>query len=1055
MRKFVLMILGTFMAISQLWAQDTRTVTGKVTDAQGNPVPAAAVQVKENARIGTTTGSDGTFRLAGVPANATALIIRSLNYRDQEISISGGRTDVGSVSLTLSDAGSLDEVVVTVPYGTVKKSAFTGSETTISTKNIEKQQVTSVTRAIEGLVPGVIATNGGGQPGTGATILIRGVGSVNATSTPLYVLNGVPYDGSIAAISTDDIETVTVLKDAAAAALYGSRAANGVIMITTKKGRKGRPAVGVTVRQGFMSRGIPEYDRLDQKEYYEMMWEGTRNAYVYASGQSFAQAGQTASNLLTGPQALNYNSYNVAGNTLVDPVTGKLNPNAQQLWNDSWEDALFRTAGRQNVNVNISGAGDKSDYYLSFGYLNEEGIMKFTGYKRYNGRVNVNTAATNWLNAGLNVDAAVADQETSLNGGTATSNPFYYSRVMGPIYPVYQRYAFGSTAGTPGGYILDASGNRQLDWGRADQMGARAYGPNSNLLGSLDLDDRANQVINANANTFMEVKFLKNFSFKTTLGINVWDRSATTFQNGQFGDADNVKGRSTKTGTRQFSTTLNEVLSWNKSFGNHAVRALVGHESYKFKLEQLSSTKTTFPFPETNELDNATIEEGSSSFTDNHRIEGYFANANYEYSSKYLLSASVRRDGTSRFFSENRWGTFYSAGIGWRITQEDFMKNVNWLNDLKLRASYGEQGNEGIGTYYAYQNLYSMGWNNALMSGATAGALPNRDLVWESNKTFNVGLDFSILKNRLQGTIEYFNRKSDNLLFDVQLPLSLSTGATSITKNVGTMVNKGIELQLGYNAIRAKNFDWRIDLNLTHFKNEITKMPPSQPELINGSKKLSVGHGIFDFFIREFAGVDAATGESLFYKDVLDANNKPTGQRTVTNIWSQGTLYYQGSALPKISGGVTNAFRYRNVELSFLLSFAYGGLFYDGSYQTLMHNGTYGTAWHKDILNRWQKPGDITNVPKVQNAYPADGASTRYLLDGSFLNVKNITLSYSLPKSVASRWYLSNMQVFANIDNAYLFTAKKGMDPQRVFNGVADDTYPPYRTVTFGLNVNF
>ena len=779
-----------------------------------------------------------------------------------------------------------------------------------------------------------------------------------------------------------------------------------------------------------------------------MMWEATRNNYLYsATPTSPAVAGQNASNILTGTSGLVYNAYNVPGNTLVDPVTGKLNPNARLLWNDSWEDALYRVAPRQNINLNISGASDKSDYFVSFGYLNEDGIVEFSNYRRYNARLNLNTQATNWLKTGLNVDGSLADQANVPTGGTATTNPFYYTRQMGPIYPVYRRDANG-------GFIVDpATGKNALDWGIPSQMGARPYAPNSNLLGSLELDDRSSKIFNGNANAYMEITLAKGLSFKTTLGANYYDAYATTYQNNQFGDADNVDGRSTKSNGRQLSLTLNEVLSYSKAFDKHNFKLLAGHENYRYKYNYVSASKIGFPFPGTSELDNAATNEGAGSYEDNHRIESYFANLNYDFDNKYLFSASFRRDGTSRFFEDNRWGNFYAFGAGWRISQENFMQNVAWVNELKIRASYGEQGNEGISTYYAYQSLYNLGWNNANFPGAQVGAPPNPELVWEGNKVANLAVDFTLFKNRLQGTVEYFTRESNDLLFGVPLPTS--TGQTSITRNIGKMTNKGIEVSLGYNVIRKRDFDWRIDFNITSFKNKITKLPPTQQEIVSGTKKLIEGKGIYDFWLRDFAGVDAATGEALYYKDILGTDGKPTGARELTPIYSEGSFYYHGSALPDFSGGLTNSFRFKNFDLSFLLVYSYGGKFLDGNYQSLMHRGAYGTAWHSDILNRWQKPGDITNVPRIQNAIADnEGTSDRYLFDGSFLNIKNITLSYSLPKETVNRLGgISGIQIFGNIDNAWLFTNHKGMDPQRSFAGTSDWSYTPYRTITVGLNV--
>lgn len=1036
-------MLGMLIVSSQLFAQN-RTITGKVNDDKGMGIPNASVSVK-GTNIGTATSSNGTFSL-NIPSTARTLVISSIGYDILELAIDNQSNYTASL---VSNDQTMTSVVVTVPYGTIKRTAFTGSENTISAAQIQKQQVTSVTRALEGLVPGLMATNGGGAPGTGASVLLRGVGSVNANSAPLYVLNGAPYDGSISSISTDDIESITVLKDASAAALYGSRAANGVIMITTKKGRKGRSVVGATIRQGIMSRGIPEYDRVGPKEYYELFWEAYRNAYL-SQGDSRTLAGSKASGVLTGPNGLIYNAYNVPGAQLVNPVTGQLNPSAQLLWNESWEDALFRNASRTNANVNVSGASDKSDYYLSAGYLNEDGILRFSGYKRYNLRLNVNAEATNWMKTGINLDGSVSNRQDVPSGGTATTNPFYYTRQMGPIYPVYQHHL------TTGAFI-DSLGQHKLDWGVPEQMGTRPYAGRSNLLGSLDLDDRSRDVFNGNANVFAEITFLRNFSLKTSLNVNYFANNITNYQNNQYGDAaptpgQSNGGRSTKTFDRQVSLTGNEVLTYAKTFGVHNVRALAGHENYKYRYNFVSANSSGFLFPGQTELDNGTLPFGpASSNQSDHKIESYFGALYYDYNSKYLLSASYRTDGSSRFREAVRWGNFYSAGLAWRVNQEDFLRGVDWINDLKLKVSYGEQGNEDIGQFYPYRSYYYANGNGTY----SAPSRPvNPDLLWEANKTFNVGADFSLFRSRLQGTIEWYNKQSDNLLFDVPLPTS--TGYGSVWQNVGSMKNYGVEIQLGYTAIRSANFNWRIDLNGTRFKNKITKLPPNQEKngIVSGTKKLLVGHSIFDFWLREFAGVDASNGDALYYKDVLDASGKATGQREITNIYNNGTFYYHGSSLPDFSGGLTNSLNYKNFDLSFIVSFAYGGQFYDGNYASIMHRGSAGTAWSSDILKRWQKPGDVTVVPRLQNAIAGqDGASSRWLVDGSYFNVRNVSLSYTFAKSVANRLHLEGAQIFTNVDNVHIFTAKKGMDPQRAFNGTADATYTPYRTFNFGINV--
>jgi TonB-linked SusC/RagA family outer membrane protein len=1029
----------------------TRTITGVVKNAKDEPVPDASVVVK-GSKTGTSTNAAGAYSLV-IGDGAKTLVISSIGLATKEIAI--GKGAVVNATLT-TDSKDLMEVVVQVPYGTVKKTAFTGSENTISAATIQKQQVTSVTKALEGLVPGIITTNGSGAPGSNAGILIRGVGSIYANSAPLYVLNGSPYDGSISSISTDDIESVTVLKDAAAAALYGSRAANGVIMINTKKGKRGKAAVTASLRQGFMTRGIPEYDRVNPQQYYELFWEAYRNSYI-AQGDNAATAGVKASNVLTSSNGLVYNAYNVPGNTLVDPTTGKLNPNANLIYNESWENALFRQASRTNANINFSGAGDNSDYYLSAGYLNEEGIVKNSGYKRYNLRLNVNVTPTKWFNAGVNLDAALAQRKDVPSGGTSTTNPFYYTRQMGPIYPVYQHAPIT-------GAFVDSLGQHKLDWGVPEQMGTRPYAGRSNLLGSLALDDRHTDIFNGNANTFAEIKFLRDFSFKATLGVNYLANSITNYQNNQYGDAAPSTpggvdgGRSTKTNDKQISLTGNEVLSWKKTLGNSNIKVLAGHENYRYQYNYLSANTAGFLFPGQTELDNGSGPFGTaSSYEDNHRIESYFGNVNYDFDQKYLFSASLRRDGSSRFIDSLRWGNFYSVGAGWRISQEKFLQNVGWLNELKLRASYGEQGNDDIGLYYQYRDYYYASGTGSFVS-LERRANPN--LLWEKNKVLNLAVDFSVFKNRLTGTFEWYNRQSSNLLFDVPVPITNSAGS-SFWRNVGTMYNKGVELQLGYNAIVSRNFNWRIDVNLTHFKNRVTQLAAGQItkngalDPNDNTKKLFVGHGRYDYWLPEFAGVDASNGDALYYKDVLDAAGKPSGTRVLTNVYNQATYYWHKTALPDISGGITNSFNYKGFDLSFLLTFSYGGQYYDGNYASIMHRGSAGTAFSTDILNRWQKPGDVTTVPRLQNAIAGqDGPSSRWLVDGSWLNIKNVTLSYTLPKDLSTRLHVSGVQVFGNIDNAWLFTAKKGMDPQSVFTGVADATYTPFRTVNFGFTVN-
>jgi TonB-linked SusC/RagA family outer membrane protein len=1045
MRRLLSLLAYALLFNTIAYAQ-TKTITGKIKDEKdGTPLAGVSVVVKGTS-VGTTTGNDGSFTLS-VPLNAKTLVVSSLNFEPKDVAIGKGSINV---SLTSSEAASLKEVVVTVPYGTVKKSTFTGSSGTVTAATIQKQQVTSVTRVLEGLVPGVSTTSGGGAPGSsGPSIAIRGFGSINASSAPLIVLNGIPYDGSIASISTDEIETVDVLKDAAAANLFGSRAANGVIMITTKKGKKGPANIQLSIRHGISTRGIPEYERVSIPDFYELSWETLKNNLYYNNLATLDESKQLATNLLTlTGDGLGYNAYNVPGNQLVDPMTGKINPSGRLLWNESWSDAIFQDAGRTNINLSISGGADRTNYFVSAGYLKEQGIAKFSDYERFNFRTDVTTQANDWLKVGLAFDGA-SDKRIAPNG-----NPFSYSRQMGPIYPVYQRDL------NTGQILLDEKGNPRLDWG-GDLFGPNTYMGtragllrNSNILGSLGLDELSERKLNGNANAFAEVTFLKNFSFKTSLGLNYLIVDLVRYQNNEFGDAVNVNGRLTQSASQSLSLTGNQVLNWNKTFKKHNLRALVGHENYQYRDNFLEATKENFSKPGAQASLNNGASVGSflpNSTRDIHRIESYFGSINYSFDNKYLLSASLRTDGSSRFAPSVRWGQFYSFGLGWRIKQEKFLQSVNWLDDLKLKLSYGESGNDNIGLYYQYIGYY---YANGLGQFTVPTRIPNPDLKWESNKNLNYGAEFSLFKRRLTGSVELFSRVSNNLLFDV--PVAPSSGFTNFFQNTGETKNYGIEVQLGWNAIQKRNFDWRIDFNITHFKNVVSRLPSEQREkgIIRSSfSKLTEGRSLYDFWMREFAGVDPATGLALYYRDVIGGDGKPTGERTLTSDISLADRYYVGaSSIPDFNGGITNSFRFKSFQLSILTTYSYGGYFYDANYASLMHQGIIGTHWHKDILNRWQKPGDITNVPRLQSL-GQETISSRFLFDASYVNIKNVTLSYDFGSILSKKKFIKDAQFFISVDNAYIFTAKYGGDPQQSFNGVSGAGYPIFRTITAGTTI--
>jgi len=954
----------------------TRQITGTVKAREdGSPIPGANVTVK-GTTIGAITGTDGRYMI-NVPQNATTLVFSFIGMVNQEVLIEG-RTTIDVVLET--SMVSVDEVVV-IAYGTATKTAYTGSAEVVKSDQIVKIQTASAAKALEGVAAGVQVTGGIGQPGSSANIRIRGIGSVNASSSPLYVVDGAPYDGALNSINTNDIESISVLKDATSAALYGARGANGVIIITTKKGSAGQSTINFRATVGTVNRAVPEYDRVDVKDYYELMWEGWYNALVIASKFTPENAAATASGNTTSGlvnKLGGYNSYNVANDQLVG-LDGKLNPNARLLYYDDWNENLARTGIRQDYNISLSGGNEKSKYYASVANLNEEGMVKWSYFKRLTGRVGAESQVKKWLK----MDAALSGGTSKLQGflaeGTYTTNPFYYGRLMGPIYPIWQR-------DTNGDIILDGNGDRMFDLGGGTSIykwagHTRPYAPNSNLMLTLPLDERSTALNNFSARLGTEISFLKDFKFRVSYNTDLSNYFLTTYQNYLYADAEAVKGRSTKEYRKVISYTMNEILTWTKTLGSHRVSLLAGHENYEYTWSNVYATRTGFTIP-TTELVAASVAEGNSSSSDEYSIEGYLFRGDYNFADKYYVSGSFRTDGSSRFYSDVRWGNFWSLGGSWRITQERFMENLPWINDLKLKASFGEQGNDDIGTYYGWQSLFSIsGRNNGNYNGALHSQLENKKLQWEKNSNLNVGLDFSFL-DRISGTVEYFIRNSSNLLFSVPLPQS--TGISSNWQNIGSMSNKGIEATLGIDILKGNLLKWNLEINATSYKNKITKMPlgtDGKPqEIVSGTKKLSEGHSIYDFWLREFAGVDSEDGSILFYKDIKDEEGEVTGRET-TKDQNAASYYYVGSSIPKVYGGITNTISVKGFELSALVTYSLGGDFYDSNWASLMHTGAFGSHWSSDILNRWQKKGDITDVPRLQNNYTAaTAASSRYLI---------------------------------------------------------------------------
>ncbi len=1039
MRKlqFFLLCIAAALLSQFAYAQNIN-VSGTVTDAAtGEGVPFASLQVK-GTMTGTATDADGKYAIS-VSKNAI-LIFSSIGYINQEVAVDG--RSVVNVLLA-PDTENLEETVV-VAYGTVNKKDFTGSAAALTSEKLEARPVTNAANALEGITSGVQFTSASGQPGSSGGIRIRGFGSFSASNSPLYVVDGVPYDG-ISNLNSDDIESMTILKDAASSALYGARAANGVVLITTKKGRSEKISFDVKIVQGFSVRGIPEYDRLDAYQYVPMEWEIMRNGYVTAGTyESVAAASAAASKAIMGASALNNNPFNVADDQVVG-TDGKLNSSAQLLYPEDldWTKAVSRLGHRQEYTMSAGGASQKADYYFSIGYLNDQGYTIRSYLERFNARMNVNVQPKKWLKTGLNLAGIMANSNvTNTDSSTGYVNPFYFARNIGPIYPIHEHNADGS-------YVYDEMGEMVYDW---TNRGGSAS-PGRHIIAETYWNDNHYKRNILNTRAYVDFIFFDGFKFTVNAGYDFRNYLNSGFENTQVGDGAPA-GRGKMTNYRYDTMNFNQLLTYNKTFSRHTIDLLLGHESYRNQYRYFYGFKQGLVAEGNTELVNFTTINSLTTYKDVYATEGYMARANYNFDHRYYVSASFRRDASSRFYKDARWGNFWSVGGSWRIDQEPFMAAVPWISTAKLRASYGSVGNDGTSSWYAWQSFYNINRNAntpGFIQSTTAG---NKELQWEKNMSFDVALELGFFDNRLNAQFEWFHRISDNLLFSVPLPTS--SGQTSQWQNIGTMYNQGIEVQLSGDIVRNRNFNWNMNVNLSHLKNEITKLP--QEEIISGTKKYMVGHSIYDFWLYEWAGVDPQTGDSMYYVGGYDEDGNYTGEgRTTTNDYTKADKYYVGTAIPDLYGSVQNTFNIYNFELSILTTFGIGGLKYDSTYGSLMSYSGYGSALHVDILNRWQNPGDVTTVPRAdmqRNTYLNQGSS-RWLTSNSYLNIRNISMSYRFPKRWAEAIDLSGIRIYGSVENAYLLCARKGMDPQYSFGGTSANDYSPARTFSFGLNIQF
>ena len=1031
------MLALLFVWTGVAWSQGV-TVKGVVTSEEdGLPIVGASVLVKGTTQ-GTITDVDGNFMISGVKADSKTLIVSFVGMKSKEVAIKKGELKI----VMKSDAEVLDEVMV-VAYGTVKKSAFTGSATVVDQDKIKSPAV-SFDKSLAGQVSGVQVMSNSGQPGSGTSFRIRGSGSLKASNEPLYVIDGVATTSTeyssiaeenesssniLSSINPNDIESITVLKDAAAAALYGSRAANGVVVITTKSGKEGKARVNFNAQFSWSKLG-KAYDMMSSADMYKMIYQGYR-----AKGETMEEANASAQGALT------HNPYNVE-NPLDE--NGNVVDGAKLVVDTDWQKEVFRTAPSQDYNMNVSGKNDKTNYFFSIGYTKQGGITPASDFKRYSAKANINTKVNRWFNAGLNVTFSHSIQNTTVES-SAGASPLYNALSFPNAVPVY----IVDNEGNP---VLDDNGNKQYNF---TNPVSRDFNPLAIPL----MDVNRSKFYRLLASGYAEITFFKGFFFKTVFSPDYVSTDEHRYWNKEHGNGPTYNGRLdkyhhvdlmyTSTNTFNYTNIFKDVLCLN---------VMAGMEYWQSTYETLYAGGRGL-LGDMQELAGASGSFSPSSDTTKETLISYFGRAEYAYKDKYNFSASLRADGSSIFGADTKWGTFWSLGASWRINQEDFLKDIEWIDNLKLRLSYGTSGNKSGLARYASLGLWTTSADYLYGSNIGVGhdQLVNALLGWEKQGMFNVGVDFSFW-NRFYGSVDFFNKTSDGLLYDV--PLALQNGLSSITMNAAKTSNTGFEIVLGANILRGP-LVWNMDLNASFIKDKIKDLNGENDVRMTDYQKIwSVGGSQYEFYMPTWAGVDPDNGSPLWYKVNDD------GTRTTTSVYSEATYERQGRSTPLAYGGFINTFSYKNFDLTIQLNYSLGGKIYDNIYAGMMHDGaTTAQNMHVDALEAWTTPGQHTNVPKyaVNNATNSASLSSRFLYDATNVKLKTITLSYTLPKNlgVFSK-VISGAKLWVSADNLCTWFADKGYkgyDDIDIYGVQGYKTYPysfpTPRTFSIGANLTF
>ncbi|MBP3425627.1 MAG: TonB-dependent receptor [Rikenellaceae bacterium] len=1037
-RKIAIATSIMVLSVASLAAQN-RTIRGIVTDAaNGSPLTGAMVKVEGGSAV--ITGLQGEYSIKA--AKGQVMEFSFLGMQTQRITVAD--SDQIDVKMATDDTV-LDDVIV-VAYGTTKKESFTGSAEVVSGEKLKNRSVTDVTKALDGQVAGVMTTSGGGQPGSGADIRIRGFGSINASNAPLLVVDGVPFDGDLNSINSNDIASMSVLKDASAGALYGARGANGVVLITTKRGKSGEEKVNVqlSAKVGVSDRAIPMYSTMSAGEYMEQMYKAAYNDLVYTEGYLPSKAKEEVVNLLASQILGANNIYNIYDKPLdqLFDENGRIVAGARQKYSTDWLGEVQAKAPlRQEYQLSVNGASAKSKYTTSFSYLDEEGTLKTTGFERFTGRVGLDVTPKKWLDMGLNLNYAHSNSDFLGASGTESSNVWYSAMMMAPIYPIYK-------VDEKGEYVLE-NGKKVFDYGQSRPAGAQN---NRNSVATLFDDDYYTYSDNLSGRAYMGVNW-KGLKLSTNFGLDNVNTDMTTRFNRLNGNAAG-SGRLNKTHERVMSYTWNQLLTYQTKVRKHSIDAMLGHEFYHYKYTFRTGEKTGFPFDEFDDLAmGATIADANSG-TDLYAINSYMSRLNYSYDDRYYFSASYRMDASSRFKKENRWGSFWSVGASWRLSHEAWLKNVEWINNITLKASYGVQGNDNLGSLYAWQSLYDMNYSNANASGAIIGSVETPDVTWEKNGNLNVGLEFRLF-GRLSGTVEWYTRTTSDLL--LEHPMAISLGFPGYYANVGSLFNRGWDITIGGDVISTKDWRWNITLMASTLTNRVKQLTGDGEDIVSGNYLIREGEELNTFYLSKSAGIDPATGNQLYFAYKKDENgNRIPGTDYVTNdaTVATGCKYLMGSRIPDVYGSISTSLSFRDFDLSVLMTYSLGGKIYDGVYRSLMEPSFVGQTYHRNAMRGWTTQGQLTDVPKVTTTLTTL-ASDRFLVDASYFAIKNISLGYNLPSKLLSKASIDGLRIYLSADSPWIFTHLQGMNPQASFTGSTSYTYTPNRTFILGVDLKF